>query len=132
MMAGGLGIAARTLTIFVCTVSVPFLTRFLLAAKLRCCLRWSSDCSLHPLVEQLFAYAGRQRCLQKPGFLTAGHCDLSRCRIVHPFGEIMDILSLQIAFIIPLIAYVYVAFYGLVSHAFGSKKADDGAKAGIS
>jgi FHS family L-fucose permease-like MFS transporter len=37
-------------------------------------------------------------------------------------GKIADAASLQIAFIVPLIAYAYVAFYGLAGHKIGRGK----------
>jgi FHS family L-fucose permease-like MFS transporter len=36
-------------------------------------------------------------------------------------GKIADLKSLQFAFIVPMIAYGYVAFYGAVGHKIGRK-----------
>jgi FHS family L-fucose permease-like MFS transporter len=37
-------------------------------------------------------------------------------------GRIADVWNLQIAFIVPLIAYAYVAFYGIKGHKIGRAK----------
>jgi len=36
-------------------------------------------------------------------------------------GRVADVWSLQTAFIVPLIAYAYVAFYGWKGHTIGRK-----------
>jgi FHS family L-fucose permease-like MFS transporter len=48
-------------------------------------------------------------------------------------GKIADILlkggnerGLQISFVVPMIAYAYVAFYGLIGHRIGRAKLTDG------
>jgi FHS family L-fucose permease-like MFS transporter len=42
-------------------------------------------------------------------------------------GKIADLWSLQISFIVPLIAYAYVAFYGLLGHRIGRNRLPAGA-----
>ena len=34
-------------------------------------------------------------------------------------GKIADLSSIQISFIVPMVAYAYVAFYGLIGHRIG-------------
>jgi MFS transporter, FHS family, L-fucose permease len=36
-------------------------------------------------------------------------------------GKIADTWSLQVSFIVPLIAYAYVGFYGLIGHRIGHR-----------
>jgi len=38
-------------------------------------------------------------------------------------GKIADHFNIQVSYIVPMVAYAYIAFYGLIGHRIGRKNA---------
>jgi len=116
----GKGLAARTLTIFSCTVVVLLLTAIFVGGKtamwcvvavgLFTSIGWSNTFSL--ALEGTGAYKSQVSSLLVMAILGGAILPVI-------LGKIADISSLQLSFIVPLIAYAYVAFYGWKGHRIG-------------
>ena len=119
----GRGLAARTLTIFSLTVCALLLTAILLGGKMAMwcvvaiglftSIGWSNTFSL--ALEGTGVLKSQVSSLLVMAILGGA--------ILPPVqGYIADATkNLQLSFIIPLIAYAYVAFYGAVGHRIGRK-----------
>jgi MFS transporter, FHS family, L-fucose permease len=118
----GKGLAARTLVIFSCTVVVLLLTAIFVGGKtamwcvvavgLFTSIGWSNTFSL--ALEGTGAYKSQVSSLLVMAILGGALLPVI-------LGKIADISSLQLSFIVPLIAYTYVAFYGWKGHRIGRK-----------
>ncbi len=119
----GKGLAARTLVIFSCTVVALLLTAIFVGGKtamwcvvavgLFTSIGWSNTFSL--ALEGTGIYKSQVSSLLVMGIVGAA--------VLPPLlGKIADLTgNLQISFIVPLIAYAYVAFYGWKGHRIGRK-----------
>jgi len=119
----GKGLAGRTLTIFSLTVVALLLTAILLGGKMAMwcvvaiglftSIGWSNTFSL--ALEGTGVYKSQVSSLLVMAILGGA--------ILPPVqGWIADATkNLQLSFIVPLIAYAYVAFYGAVGHRVGRK-----------
>jgi FHS family L-fucose permease-like MFS transporter len=120
----GKSLAGRTLTIFSCTVVALLLTAILVGGKtamwcvvavgLFTSIGWSNTFSL--ALEGTGIYKSQVSSLLVMAIL--GGAILPAL-----LGKIADVWKLQGAFIIPLIAYSYVAFYGAKGHKIGRQRA---------
>jgi FHS family L-fucose permease-like MFS transporter len=120
----GRSLAARTLVIFSLMVVALLLTAIIVGGKtamwcvvavgLFTSIGWSNTFSL--ALEGTGIYKSQVSSLLVMGIVGAA--------VLPPlFGKIADLTgNLQIAFIIPLIAYAYVAFYGAIGHKIGKKQ----------
>jgi len=118
----GKGLAGRTLTIFSLTVVALLLTAILLGGKMAMwcvvavglftSIGWSNTFSL--ALEGTGIYKSQVSSLLVMAILGGA--------ILPPVqGWIADHSNIQLSFIVPLIAYAYVAFYGAVGHSIGRK-----------
>lgn len=118
----GKGLAARTLTIFMVTVCALLLTAVLVggpvamwcvvAVGLFTSIGWSNTFSL--ALEGTGIYKSQVSSLLVMAILGGA--------VLPPVqGWIADHSNIQFSFIIPLIAYAYVAFYGAIGHRVGRK-----------
>jgi len=118
----GKGLAGRTLTIFSLTVVALLLTAILLGGKMAMwcvvavglftSIGWSNTFSL--ALEGTGIYKSQVSSLLVMAILGGA--------ILPPVqGWIADHSNIQLSFIVPLIAYAYVAFYGAVGHRIGRK-----------
>jgi FHS family L-fucose permease-like MFS transporter len=118
----GKGRAGRTLTIFSLTVVALLLTAILVGGKLAMwcvvavglftSIGWSNTFSL--ALEGTGVYKSQVSSLLVMAILGGA--------ILPPLqGWIADRSNIQFSFIVPLIAYAYVAFYGAVGHRIGRK-----------
>jgi FHS family L-fucose permease-like MFS transporter len=120
----GRSLAARTLVIFSLMVVALLLTAIIVGGKtamwcvvavgLFTSIGWSNTFSL--ALEGTGIYKSQVSSLLVMGIVGAA--------VLPPlFGKIADLTgNLQIAFIVPLIAYAYVAFYGAIGHKIGRKE----------
>jgi FHS family L-fucose permease-like MFS transporter len=120
----GRSLAARTLVIFSLMVVALLLAAIIVGGKtamwcvvavgLFTSIGWSNTFSL--ALEGTGIYKSQVSSLLVMGIVGAA--------VLPPlFGKIADLTgNLQIAFIVPLIAYAYVAFYGLIGHKIGRKE----------
>jgi FHS family L-fucose permease-like MFS transporter len=120
----GKSLAGRTLAIFSGTVVVLLLTAIIVGGKvamwcvvavgLFTSIGWSNTFSL--ALEGTGVYKSQVSSLLVMAILGGA--------ILPPIqGKIADVThNLQISFIVPLIAYAYVAFYGLKGHSIGRDK----------
>jgi FHS family L-fucose permease-like MFS transporter len=118
----GQSLAARTLTIFSLTVVALLLIAIfkgghiamwcVVACGLFTSIGWSNTFSL--ALEGTGIYKSQVSSLLVMGIVGAA--------VLPPLlGKIGDKHSIQLAFIVPLIAYAYVAFYGAIGHKIGRK-----------
>jgi MFS transporter, FHS family, L-fucose permease len=116
----GKSLAGRTLMIFSCTVVALLLTAILVggktamwcvvAAGLFSSIGWSNTFSL--ALEGTGIYKSQVSSLLVMAILGGAILPVI-------LGKIADVWNLQVAFIVPLIAYAYVAFYGAIGHKVG-------------
>ncbi|MEI7808512.1 MAG: MFS transporter, partial [Verrucomicrobiota bacterium] len=120
----GKGLAGRTLTIFSLTVVALLLTAILVGGKLAMwcvvavglftSIGWSNTFSL--ALEGTGVFKSQVSSLLVMAILGGA--------ILPPVqGWIADHSNIQLSFIVPLIAYAYVAFYGAVGHRIGKSEA---------
>jgi FHS family L-fucose permease-like MFS transporter len=118
----GKGLAGRTLMIFSLTVVALLLTAILLGGKMAMwcvvaiglftSIGWSNTFSL--ALEGTGIYKSQVSSLLVMAILGGA--------ILPPMqGWIADHTNIQLSFIVPLIAYAYVAFYGAIGHRIGRK-----------
>jgi FHS family L-fucose permease-like MFS transporter len=118
----GKGLAGRTLTIFSLTVVALLLTAILLGGKMAMwcvvaiglftSIGWSNTFSL--ALEGTGVFKSQVSSLLVMAILGGA--------ILPPVqGWIADHSNIQLSFIVPLIAYAYVAFYGAMGHRIGRK-----------
>jgi MFS transporter, FHS family, L-fucose permease len=116
------GLAGRTLMIFCSTIVVLLLSSILIGGKLAmwCVVGIGLFTSIG--WPNIFSLA-----LDKMGVMKG---QVSSLLVMAVFGgailppiqgKIADLVNLRTAFIVPLIAYAYVGFYGLVGHKIGRK-----------
>ncbi len=118
--------AGRTLTIFMAAITVLLVTAILVGGKvamwcvvgvgLFTSIGWSNTFSL--ALEGTGIYKSQVSSLLVAAILGGA--------ILPPLqGHIADLGGLQISYIVPLIAYLYVGFYGLKGHKIGRKVSPD-------
>jgi FHS family L-fucose permease-like MFS transporter len=119
----GKGMAGRTLAIFSATVVALLLAAILVGGKtamwcivaigLFTSIGWSNTFSL--ALEGTGVYKSQVSSLLVMAILGGA--------ILPPLlGTVADHVNVQVAFIVPLIAYSYVAFYGLKGHTIGRNR----------
>ena len=115
--------AARTLAIFSATVFVLLLTAIIVghttamwcvvAVGLFTSIGWSNTFSL--ALEGTGVYKSQVSSLLVMAILGGA--------LLPPLqGHIADVAGLQISYVVPLVAYAYVGFYGWKGHKFGSRR----------
>jgi FHS family L-fucose permease-like MFS transporter len=121
----GKGMAGRTLAIFSATVVALLLVAILVgghtamwcivAIGLFTSIGWSNTFSL--ALEGTGVYKSQVSSLLVMAILGGA--------ILPPLlGKVADVVNVQVAFIVPLIAYSYVAFYGLKGHKIGRNRVE--------